>query len=391
VPKSPGSPPKHGFLRRHAGKLIASAIITVPLVYLLQSGGLVFVPREGSFDHVRWWTVPAYLVTLVVCYYYRAVRWRFLLRATVDVPRARILAVSWIGFAAILLIPFRLGEFVRPFMLRDPGVEKDGKVVGHVSMPMATGTIVAERVIDGLYLSIVLAVALAIVPMLVPLSTQVVKTSVTVAEVRGYGYFMLGGFALAFTVIAVFYFARAWAHKATLAVFGIVSKPLGEKLAGFAERLAGGLHLLGRGRDAWPFLLETTLYWESNAVGMWLLAWGYGVVHADGTALGFGEACSLMGVLGIAIMIPAPTPGMLGVFQAGLYAGMTMYFPKEIVTGAGAAFVFLLYAIQVGWQIVAAFGVLAFDRSSRHALEEAGEQEGEAEQAGQRGRELEGA
>ena len=84
----------------------------------------------------------------------------------------------------------------------------------------------------------------------------------------------------------------------------------------------------------------------STPFGMWILAWGCGVVHADGSPIVFGEACALMGMLGCAILIPGP-PGMLGVFQAGIYAGMTMYFPTDIVTGPGAAYVFLMYATQV--------------------------------------------
>src|ERR1041384_3340332 len=53
-----------------------------------------------------------------------------------------------------------------------------------------------------------------------------------------------------------------------------------------------------------------------------------------------------MGMLGCTALIPGP-PGLLGVFQAGVYAGMTMYFPTEVVIGPGAAFVFLLYISQV--------------------------------------------
>ena len=41
-----------------------------------------------------------------------------------------------------------------------------------------------------------------------------------------------------------------------------------------------------------------------------------------------------MGMLGCAILIPGP-PGLLGVFQAGIYAGMTMYYPTNVVVGAG--------------------------------------------------------
>jgi glycosyltransferase 2 family protein len=284
-----------------------------------------------------------------------------LLRSFVEVPRRRVLAVSWIGFAAILLMPFRLGEFVRPYMLREKG---------KISMSSATGTVVAERVVDGLYLSILLALALVFVPTIHPLPAHVVGLPISVAQVRTSGFVMLGVFTTAFVTIAVFYFARAWAHRMTLAVFGLVSKRLAEKLAAMAEKLAEGLHFLGRGRDASGFLVETTFYWGLNALGMWLLVWGSGVVHADGSAITFGEACALMGMLGCTILIPGP-PGLLGVFQAGIYAGMTMYFPTEVVTKAGSAYVFLLYAVQLVWTILSAAFFLIIDRSALKQLSEA--------------------
>lgn len=348
----------HGFVRRHGAKLVASAVITAGIVFTLQKGGLTLVPGGATFQNVRWWTLPVYLIALIGMSYYRAVRWRFLLRSFADVPKRRILAVSWIGFAAILLMPFRIGEIVRPYMIREKG---------KVSMSSATGTVMAERVVDGLFLSIVLAIALVFVPTISPLPEKVVGLPISVTQVRASGFVMLGIFTTAFVTIAVFYFARAWAHKATLAVFGIVSKRLAEKLAGMAEKLAAGLHFLGRGRDAGGFLWETSLYWGLNAFSMWVLAYGCGVVHVDGSPITFGEACALMGMLGCTILIPGP-PGLLGVFQAGIYAGMTMYFPLHIVTGAGAAYVFLLYAIQLVWTIFAAGIFLIGDRGALSKL-----------------------
>jgi len=332
------------FFRRHAAKLIASAVITASIIYTLQKGGLKLWPDSGSFAQLRWWTVGGYLATVMAMWYFRAIRWRFLLRPLHTYPRKRILAVSWIGFAAILLMPFRLGEFVRPFMVREKG---------KVSMPAATGTIVVERVVDGFYLSIVLAVALIFVPHLEPLPATVVGLPVSVAAVRRSGFVMLTFFATVFAVLGTYYFARSWARKITLAVFGLVSRKLGEKLAGIAENVAEGLHFFSHGRAALGFLWETSLYWFFNVTGMWLLAWGCGVAHADGSAPTFGESCALMGMLGVAVLIPGP-PGLLGVFQAGLYAGMTMYFPTHMVVGPGAAFVFLLYLIQLVWTVIAA-------------------------------------
>jgi glycosyltransferase 2 family protein len=346
------------FARRHAAKLVASAVITAGIIFTLQKGGLTLWPEGGDFEHVRWWTLPAYLVTLGALSYFRAVRWRYLLRSFAEVPRRKVLAVSWIGFAAILIMPFRLGEIVRPYMIRERG---------KVSMSSATGTVVGERVVDGLFLSVVLAVALIFVPTIDPLPARVIGLPVSVQQVRTSGFVMLGVFTAAFATIAVFYFARTWARRMTMLVFGVVSKRLGEKLAETAEKLANGLHFLGRARDAGPFLLETTAYWGLNALGMWLLAWGCGVTHADGSPIMFGEACALMGMLGVTILIPGP-PGLLGVFQAGIYAGMTMYFPTHIVTGPGAAYVFILYATQLAWTLLSAGFFVVADRGAWSAL-----------------------
>jgi uncharacterized membrane protein YbhN (UPF0104 family) len=161
---------------------------------------------------------------------------------------------------------------------------------------------------------------------------------------------MVGFFTAALVTIAVFYFARGWAHRATRAVIGRISTKLADRLTGLADKLAHGLHVFGRGRDALAFLVETAAYWTCNALGMWVLAIGCGIVHADGTSITFPESCALMGMLGCTIMIPGP-PGLLGVFQAGIYAGMTMYFPTSIVIGAGAAYVFLMYITQLVWHL----------------------------------------
>jgi hypothetical protein len=241
---------------------------------------------------------------------------------------------------------------------------------GKVSLTAAASTVVAERIVDGLYLSIVLAIALICVPTIQPLPETVVGLPVAVENVRRSGFAMLGLFTVAFVTIAIFYFARGWAMRFTFATVGRVSKGLAEKLSTLFAKFADGLHVFSRGKDAFRFLLETSLYWLANAAGMWLLAWGCGIVHADGSAITFGESCALMGMLGVTILIPGP-PGMLGVFQIGIYAGMTMYFPTSIVTGPGAAYVFILYACQFLWQAAAGAGFLVVDHGSLRALEEA--------------------
>lgn len=340
---SSGAEPKRGFLRRHAGRLVASFVVTVCVLWGLRHSGLDLIPPRSAFDHVRWWTVPTYLFFVMGMTYFRAVRWRYLLRRVATVPTSRLLSISLVGFAAILLLPLRLGEFVRPAMLREKG---------KVSFSAATGSIIADRIVDGLYLSAVLAVALFVVPTAHPLPEKIVGLPLTVTQVRGYAFFTFAGFAGALATIAVYFFARKWAHRATVAVFGIVSKKLAERLAHEAERLADGLDVLRSPRDAAGFLFESTLYWAINASGMWFLAWGAGLEHADGSAPTFGEAAAMMGMLGITILIPGP-PGLLGIFQAGMFCGMTFYYPAEIVRERGAAYACLLFLVQVTFTVIA--------------------------------------
>lgn len=325
----------------------------------------MLIPKASSFDTLKWWGIPAYLVIHVAVHYFRATRWRFLLRSFTELSTRRLLAVSWIGFAAILLLPFRIGEFVRPYMIREKG---------KISMSASAGTILAERVVDGLVVSAILAAALLWVPTTHPLPSVVFglpAPSIALTSVRATGFVVLYVFIAAFTTIAVFYFARAWARKFTFLVVGWASKGLAEKIASTAEKLASGLGFLERPRDAIPFLLETLLYWGLNAFGMWALAYACGVVHADGSPIRFDETLGIMGMLGATILIPGP-PGLLGVFQAGIFCGMSFYFPESVVLKQGSIFVFLVYTIQLVWHVVAAAWFLR-DPKAREELRNAQE------------------
>jgi hypothetical protein len=343
-------------VRRHAVKLIASALITVGLLLMIVRGGLPLVPNGGDFSGIHWWGLALYIPTLAGMWWFRSVRWRFLLRSVVDEPKLRLFAVSSAGFGAILLLPFRLGELARPYMLRTrPEEARPDRPA--LTMTAATTSIIAERVIDGLFVSLVLAIVLLFVPTIHPLPENVVNLPIKVAHVRASAFIVLAGFTGALAVLAVFYFARPFAHRATMATIGKVSPSLATKLTDLFEKLADGLHVLRRGRDALGFVVETAIYWTFNALGMWVLAIGCGIVHADGSSITFLEAVGLMGMLSCAILVPGP-PGLLGFFQIGIFAGMTMYFPTSIVTGPGAAYVFLIYIAQVIWTFaLAGWGV----------------------------------
>jgi glycosyltransferase 2 family protein len=335
-----------GLLQRHGVKLAISLVLGIGIVWILSRGGLPILPPDGAFASFRFWTAPAYVATLIVVHFIRAMRWRHLLGLVGKASFRAVLSVSWISFAAILLSPIRGGEVLRPYLITKRST---------VRLWEATGTIVAERVIDGLVMSLILFVGLTFAVPRSPLPDHVGELRVPVAAVPAAAYGVLLLFAVAFSLMALFFWRRAFARRVTHAVVGLVSPKLADFLGGAVERVADGLRFLPSWRHSGPFLAETLAYWLINASGTWLLAWGCGL-----TGVTLSQAMVTMGCLGIGILVPSG-PGFFGAFQFFTYMALAMFFPEGMVLGPGAAFVFLLYALQVGWTLAAAGIGLAID------------------------------
>lgn len=316
-------------------------------MWLLRAGALPLFPGPEAFAGVKWWTVWAYTAIWIAVHLVRSLRWHWLLAPIHRVSLRKVLTVSTIGFAAILLMPLRTGEIVRPVLIRQQG---------KLTAWEATGTVAAERIIDGLMLSALLFIALQLATPLDPLPDHIGALPVPVAVVPGAAYSALILFTVAFVVMGAFYWRRAWARRLVENVLGLISLRLAAWLATRIEQVAAGLRFLPQTRFALPFVLATALYWLLNAAGAWLLAWGCGF-----TDITFAQACTLVGVLALGILLPN-APGFFGAFQISVYAGFAMYFPAEKVVTAGAAYVFLLYLIQVATTLAGALVAAVVER-----------------------------
>src|SRR5262245_2469549 len=237
-----------GFWERHGFKLGLSILFGGGLVWLLARGGLPLLPPWSAFARLRPWTIPSYVASLALLHYVRAIRWRHLLRPVGEVTNRSIVAVSWIAFAAILISPLRSGEIVRPYMITKRS---------SVRLWEATGTVGAERVVDGLFLSAILFAALRLSTPLRPLPDHVGDLPVPVARVPQAAYGALALFCAAFLAMAVFFFARDFARRLTLAAGHVISQGVALRLAGIIERVADGLRFLPSLRLLGPFLGET--------------------------------------------------------------------------------------------------------------------------------------
>jgi uncharacterized protein (TIRG00374 family) len=271
--------------------------------------------RAGDYRYL-----PPYFAILLAVHLARTIRWGLLLEPVAKVPFARLNAVASVGFMALVLLPFRLGEFARPYLVAD----------GRLRVSAALSSVVAERIADGLFMGLLLVFTLLAVPDGAP-AVGILRTGGVIVSLAFFG-------ALAFLVVA--YRNRALAIRVVSGALRPLSPRAAERAAGMLDAFIHGLRLVPTRRKAAAFVTLTFVYWGLNAFGMSVLARGFGF------ELGVVESCAILGVLVVGVMIPAG-PGMVGTFQGAIILGLALFAPKEAVATRGTAYANVLWAAQL--------------------------------------------
>jgi len=313
-------------------RLGVSLAIAGFFVWALHTGAMPLVPERQFWNGLHLWTLPAYLVGWSLVHVLRAARWKLLLAPLGEVSLRRVFAASFLGYLAILMLPLRTGEVVRPLLIRERG---------KLSVWAAAGTLAAERIVDGLVLSLMMFLALGLATPLDPLPDSIGDLPIRVSIIPHGAYLAVLGFTAALLALLAFHLWRQPARRLVEWLLGGVSPRLSRWVSTRLESLADGLQFLSGVWQALPFVLATTGYWLLNAACTWVLGWGTGLPD-----FGFARACVVTGVLAIFGVLMPNAPGFVGAFQFSLYAGLAVFYPREQVLGEGALFVLLLYLGQ---------------------------------------------
>ena len=268
------------------------------------------------------WLIP-YAGILLVVHLARTWRWGLLLEPVAKVPFGRLNAVSAVGFMALMILPFRLGEFARPYLIAERP---------RLRVSATLSSVVVERVADGIIMAGLLVLTLLAVPDGTP----------GLRLLRGAGLVVFLAFAglLAFLVVA--YRNRELAVRITHRVLDPVSPRAAERASAMMDAFIHGLRLVPSRRKVALFFLLSAGYWGLNAWGMQVLARGFDL------RLSLLAFCTVLGVLVVGVMIPAG-PGMVGTFQAAVMLGLSLFLPKPVVDTRGAAFANVLWAFQLAF------------------------------------------
>jgi uncharacterized protein (TIRG00374 family) len=272
------------------------------------------------------WLLP-YLGILTLIHLCRTLRWGYLLSGMERVPFRKLNEASAIGFMMLLVLPFRLGEFARPYLIAQrSGIRKSA----------AMTTVVLERIVDGLFVAGLLWVMLFFVPEAPPRLWVVAS-----------GLFAIFGGGLVFLLFALW--QQQLAVRLVRSTIGRVLPGAADKAAEVVDAFVGGMRRLPtRGRIA-GFFVATFVYWGLNGLGMTLMA------RAFNLPLDYFQGYVVLVVLVAGLMIPA-APGMMGTFQAATKFGLALFLPAAVVNNQGMAFANVVWLCQTAQQI--GFGLL---------------------------------
>lgn len=301
-----------------------------------------------------WPTLVATLVLFGATHFFRAWRWNNLLRPMgVSLPAGKLLAISSVGFMAILALPARLGEFVRPALLR-----KKGKV----SASAVLGTVAVERIVDGLVVSLLVFGCCLAIHLGHPTGEK--------RWMMPMAYISLAVFLAAMTFLA---FALKWPRLTTrfcvkLTLLDRFAPRAAATIESKLYDLIRGFLVLKDGVNLAMFGFWSVLYWIANGLSVWVLATGMGL------PLSIVGAFATMGIVAVGISLPN-SPGLVGQFHYLTMLGLSLYLGSDVAKTSGLAFAIVLHGMQVLWYVT--MGALSMFTShvsfaevlaSRHAI-----------------------
>ncbi|MDF1565695.1 MAG: lysylphosphatidylglycerol synthase transmembrane domain-containing protein [Deltaproteobacteria bacterium] len=323
---------KHGksLLRAFIGCVVSAFFIWLTLRGK-DLGAIWESARSADYSYLVY-----YVGTLLLIHLLRVFRWGILLERLGAVRFSRLNRAGAIGAAALMTLPFRLGEFARPYLISDRGAPP-GEGETPIRMSAALSTIVVERIMDGLTTSAVLIVSLLLT----------VGQSNETEQVTWLRYGALGIAAIfggAGVTLLILLWQRERAVGLIRRIVALVSERLAERVVAILDGFLGGVAQFPRPARFLLFLVLTVVYWGVNGAGMVLLARGFGIY------LTLEQGYAVLGVLVIGVMIPAG-PGMVGTFQFFVLLGLGLFLPAEQVAESGMAYANVLWAAQFGQQV----------------------------------------
>ena len=246
-----------------------------------------------SFNSINYISIIPFIILIIFLQWLRAYRWGIMLQSLRKLNQWTLFSITSVGFMAIILIPFRVGEFARPYLISQK--EK-------ISMSSAVATIVLERVLDGL----TLMGFLVIVMFFTPLPGWVSKA----------GYLTLILFLLMLTILILLVLKKENTLKAIDFILKIFPERFSLKVKSLINSFVEGLGILPDVGKTLMVIFLSLLIWILMGFSFHILFFSFNF------KLPLIAAYALLIIIALGVMIPA-APGFIGNFHFFCILGLT--------------------------------------------------------------------
>ncbi len=298
---------------------------------------------RDAFEHANYAIALASLVVYFAGIWVRTVRWQYLLRPVAKVSTPRLFPVVIIGLMANNLVPARMGELVRAYILG----ERE-----QVSKAASLGTIAVDRVFDGLTLIPMLVIIAAFAGGGERFEANLWLVDFTV-DFEGLAVIMAVLFGLALVVLFALAFSDAWRQRTDRLITALTPERFRPSMEGIAHSFFEGLHSLRSPVDLGVALVMSTISWLLEATMYYLVGLAFDI-H-----VGFQYYLLATAAANLAISVLA-SQGGIGPFefvtkQTFIAAGVTS--AKATAYAIGLHALVLLPVIAVGLYFLGTMGL----------------------------------
>jgi uncharacterized protein (TIRG00374 family) len=230
------------------------------------------------------------------------VRWHYLLIPEKRIPLSSLYPATIIGYMANNVLPARLGEFVRAYVL----AQREG-----LQTPTVFASLVIDRLFDGFTVMLILLFTLFTLQL-----PEGLLEAETMLKTGGVVTFVL------YVGVVAFLFLLKRQTMRTLAWTDILLKPFPQR---FSERIIpllgsfiGGIRMSSKGGHITAVLLSSLFIWLFCIIPVNLVLQGFGI-HLPITASMF-----ILVLLVFAVMVPA-SPGFIGTYHYACFKGLSAF------------------------------------------------------------------
>lgn len=247
-----------------------------------------------------------YILLAIACnfisLYLRAIRWHFLLISEKRIPISSLYPATIIGYMANNLLPARLGEFVRAYIL----ARREG-----LKTPAVFASLVIDRLFDGFTVMLILLFTLFTLRL-----PQGLTKAETILKTGGIVTFVL------YAGVVVFLFLLKHQTVRTLAWTEILLRPFPQKLSDWIIPLLGsfigGIKMSSKGGHIAAVVASSIAVWVFCIIPVDLVLRGFGI------QLPIAASMFILVLLVFAVMVPA-SPGYIGTYHSACFMGLSAF------------------------------------------------------------------